>query len=133
MPEDFSWPDGSRLRWNVRYSLQFQRQLEQKYFRAPKVRQQLSRRLETLLVDPRSALRSERLRRQYSGLRSARFNAADRFIFKLCIECHGYGDQTRWPMDCCIGGKLDEARLNMLFTSINHYLDIPTSFDFEEQ
>lgn len=131
MPDEFSWPDGSGTAWNIRYSLQFHRQLESRYFRPGKGRDDVPQKINSLLADPQGALRAERLREELSGLRSARLNRRDRFIYKLCAECRQFGDQNRWPIGCCLGQTADTSMLNMLFISLSHYSDIPKSFDLE--
>ena len=131
MPDDSLWPDGSGTAWTIRYSVQFHYQMESKYFRLGRGRDEVQQRLKSLLADPQAALRAERLREQLSGLRSARLNRKDRFIYKLCVECRQFGDQNRWPIECCFGQTADPTVFNMLFVSLSHYSDIPNSFETE--
>ena len=67
----------------------------------PRLRLRYERALGLLAEDPYSAAQSERLRHDYSGLRSAVLLAQWRLIFKVCEECKREGLQERNPLDCC--------------------------------
>ena len=133
MPDATSWPDGSGTEWNVRYSIQFHRQMGTRNFRSDGIRADIRRRINILLADPQRALRSERLGGKLSGLRSARFNRRDRFILKLCKECREFGDESRWPIDCCQDQKPDRSALNILYLSLSHYRDLPDRFELADE
>ncbi len=130
MPDDMSWPDGSGTSWTVRYSHQFQSQIGQRFFRRQNWRELITQRLEILLSDPQRAARAERLSQQFAGLRSARIDRRYRIIYKLCRECVSFDDRTRWPLDCCVLGEVDESAVNILFIS-DHYCDLPGRFSVD--
>lgn len=111
--------------WVVRYSAEFQRQLESRQYRSR--REEVLRRLDVLLGDVYRAGRAERLRGRYRGLRSARVDDRVRFIYRLCEECRREDEQDIRPLDCCISGDTDDRTVNVLFLS-DHYVDIPEDF-----
>ena len=88
--------------------------------------------IERLLRDPYSMARSEPLRHNEAGLRSAgRQSSGTRIIFKICQECRLRGEGERWPLDCCVGAATtDDRTVNILCLS-DHYADMPTEFDFD--
>ena len=57
--------------------------------------------LELLAQSPYQAAGSERLRHDFSGLRSAVLVNQWRLIFKVCEECRREGLRDRNPLDCC--------------------------------
>ena len=57
--------------------------------------------LELLAQSPYQAAGSERLRHDFSGLRSAVLLNQWRLIFKVCEECRREGLRDHNPLDCC--------------------------------
>ena len=77
--------------------------------------------LDLLAQDPYNAARSEQLRHNYSGLRSAVLIDQWRLIFKVCEECRLYGMQERNSLDCCKDQiDLHDKTVNIIGIS-NHY------------
>ena len=113
--------------WHIRYSLQFLDQLESRRYRSERGR--IESRIDELLKDPFRAARSERLRHEFAGLRSARVADATRLIYRICQECRQLGEQHRLPLDCCVDSSTTAFTLNLLCLS-EHYADMPLDFDF---
>ena len=67
----------------------------------PRLRRRYERVLDMLAQDPYTAARSEQLRHDYSGLRSAVLLDQWRLIFKVCEECRRDDMRERNPLDCC--------------------------------
>ena len=113
--------------WAVRRSLQLLDQLESRRYRAQAVR--IESRIAELLKNPFHAARSERLRHELAGLRSARMVDATRLIFRICQECRQQREQQSLPLDCCIDNSTDDRTINLLCLS-EHYADMPLNLDF---
>lgn len=114
--------------WTVRYSLQLLDQLESRRYRSRRSR--IESRIDELLKDPFRAARSERLRHEFSGLRSARMVEELRLIYRLCQECRQLGEQGRLPLECCLDDSTVDRTINLLCLS-DHYADMPLDFDFD--
>ena len=88
--------------------------------------------IERLRRDPYSTARSEQLRHNEAGLRSAgRQSGATRIIFKICEECRRRDEGHRWPLDCCLDGLTPARTVNILCLS-EHYADMPAEFEFDD-
>lgn len=107
--------------------------MAQRQFRASNVRSAIASRLSTLLEDPFQAAKAERLSGRYAGLRSARVNRSDRFIYKICRECRQLGDRQRWSIDCCMSDDVDDRVVSILYVSVDHYRDIPDRFSVQDE
>jgi len=89
--------------------------------------------IERLLGDPYSAARSEQLRHNEAGLRSAgRQSDATRIIFKICDECRRRNERARWPLDCCTGATITIDRTVNILCLSEHYADMPVEFEFDD-
>ena len=114
--------------WSVRRSLVLLDQLESRRYRSRRTR--IEARIDELLKEPLRAARSERLRHQFAGLRSARVGDATRLIYRVCQECRQLGEQERLPLDCCVNNATADRTINLLCLS-EHYADMPLAFDFD--
>lgn len=103
-------------------------QLESRRYRS--LRTRIESRIDELLKDPRRSDRAERLRHQFSGLRSARVVDATRLILRICQECRQLGEQHRIPLDCCMDNSTADRTINLLCLS-EHYADMPLDFELE--
>ena len=113
--------------WTVRRSLQLLDQLESRRYRAQAVR--IESRVAELLKNPFHAARSERLRHELAGLRSARVVDAARLIFRICQERRQLKEQRRLPLDCCLDNSTGDLTVNLPCLS-EHYDDMPLDSDF---
>ena len=119
-------PDG----WVVRRSAIYLEQLQDRQYRRRV--DEFESLIERLLRDPYSMARSEQLRHNEAGLRSAgRQSGATRIIFKICEECRVRGEGDRWPLDCCENAALTGARTVNILCLSEHYADMPAEFDFD--
>lgn len=73
-----------------------------------------------ILADPHRACRSERLRHELSGKRSAHVDQAVRLIYTICEECRNLGDEERNQLQCCLAESCDLTRVTFL-TITRHY------------
>ncbi|MYC06778.1 MAG: hypothetical protein F4X57_06360 [Chloroflexi bacterium] len=69
--------------------------------RHPRLQRRFRLVLDMLSTDPYAAARSERLRHDFSGLRSAVLVNQWRLIFNVYEECRRDGFQDNNPIDCC--------------------------------
>ena len=98
--------------WSVRRSLLLLDQLESRRYRSRRAR--IEARIDELLKEPLLAARSERLRHEFAGLRSARVADATRLIYRVCQECRQLGEQERLPLDCCLSSATVDRTVNLL-------------------
>lgn len=119
------WPKAEH--WTTRYSDLFLRQARSRVYRSRG--KELRASLERLFEDPLSPSRSERLKHQFVGLRSAPVNGRLRLIYRVCEECRRLGDETGRPIECCWATNTPATTVNILCIS-DHYRDIPANFDF---
>ncbi len=89
--------------------------------RHPRLRQRYGVVLEMLAHELYMAARSERLRHDYSGLRSAVLVGQWRLIFKVCEECRHDQMQERNPLDCCRNEICLPDRMVNIIDISNHY------------
>jgi len=115
--------------WRPRFSEHYTEQLGDRRYRSRIA--EIERRLAVLLRDPYNAANAERLKHQYSGLRSARLFDATRLIYRLCEECRKLGEQDQLPLDCCLLSHTAALTVNILCLS-EHYADMRGEFDFDE-
>ena len=87
----------------------------------PRLQRRYERVLELLTQDPYGAARSEQLRHDFAGLRSAVLLDQWRLIFKVCEECLRNQMQESNPLDCCRNEiELPDRTVNIIDIS-NHY------------
>ena len=67
-----------------------------------------------ILLAPRMACKSERLRWQFAGKRSAHIDRRWRIIYAICEECYQQGDQGRNLMDCPECEQVPSETVNFL-------------------
>lgn len=110
--------------YQIRVSESLRRDIDRPRFwrhKHPRLRLRYDRVLEMLKQEPYTAARSERLRHDYSGLRSAVLIDQWRLIFKVCEECRHQRLQKRNPLDCCQNEiALPDRTINIIYIS-NHY------------
>lgn len=103
---------------NPAYTAEFIHALESPEFRS--LARLIKQKCYLLLADPYGACKSERLKFDYAGKRSARVNKSVRLIYTICEECRAVGDEERNALECCLAEDCDLSRVTFL-TITRHY------------
>lgn len=82
-------------------------------------RDDIERKILLIRTAPTAACKSERLKWDFSGKRSARLDRRHRIIYTICEECYQQGDQGRNLMDC--PGCEDVSAQTVNFLDITDY------------
>src|SRR3990172_13419749 len=113
-----SGPSSNPPPYSPAYTAEFAGQLESREFRS--IAAVIREKCALILGDPYGACRSERLKHELSGKRSAQVDRSVRLIYTICEECRQLGDQERNKLDCCPAETADLARVTFL-TITRHY------------
>ena len=113
-----SGPSSNPPPYSAAYTAEFAGQLESREFRS--IAAVIREKCALILGDPYGACRSERLRHELSGKRSAQVDRGVRLIYTICEECRRLGDEERNQLDCCLAETCDLTRVTFL-TITRHY------------
>ena len=97
--------------YDVRFSATFMNKLTAQ---TESQRRTIEGKIKLVRSAPLTACKSERLRWDLSGKRSARVDQRWRLIYAICEECHQRGDQGRNLMDCPECEQVPSKTVNFL-------------------
>jgi Txe/YoeB family toxin of Txe-Axe toxin-antitoxin module len=100
------------------YAQEFSDQLVSRDFRSKA--SQIQQKCKQILQAPYTACRSERLKHESRGQRSAQIDRLLRVIYTICEECRTQGDMEFNQLDCCAEEDADLTRVTFL-TITKHY------------
>lgn len=106
--------------YEARYSQTFNDKLEEPHL--ANLLEDIKRKAELVMQAPYGAAKSERLRHDWAGKRSARIDDRYRLIYKVCEECQRRGEgEPNHMIDCLSCESVPVTTVNFLDIT-DHYL-----------